>query len=176
MTCYNYLGQPMPETATEQSNIDGTAAGHETITAPAGNSSIAGDGGGDLLIGSSGDNTFWIDDPHDVVQEAAGGGIDTEVGWTSIALAPNVENLVVHMDFNYALGNNLDNLIVVDGSQWVNGGPGDDVLVGSASQRTTFQVKVGEGNDVIYNWNGNSQLCSCWELRATTPPRPPAPR
>jgi len=58
----------MPETATEQSHIDGTAAGNETIQAPAGNSSIAGDGGGDLLIGSSGDNTFFIDDPHDRLQ------------------------------------------------------------------------------------------------------------
>ena len=116
MTYFNYLGQPMPETALEQSHVDGTTAGNETVQAPAGNSSIAGDGGGDLLIGSSGDNTFFLDDPHDRVQESPGGGIDTEVGWTSIALAANVENLVVHQDFNYAIGNSLDNLIVVDGS------------------------------------------------------------
>jgi beta-glucanase (GH16 family) len=154
----NYLGQPMPETAPEQAHIDGTPAGNETIQAPAGNSSIAGDGGGDLLIGSSGDNTFYIDDPHDRVQEQPNGGIDTEVGWTSIALAPNVENLVVHQDFNYAIGNNLDNLIIVDGRQWVYGGGGNDVLVGATNTTTTFVVKAGDGNDVIYNWQGADQL------------------
>ena len=158
MTYFNYLGQPMPETATEQSHIDGTAAGGETVQAPAGNSSIAGDGGGDLLIGSSGDNTFFIDDPHDRVQEQPNGGIDTEVGWTSITLAPNVENLTVHQDFNYAIGNSLDNLIVVDGRQWVDGGAGNDVLVGSTSTSTTFVVQAGQGNDVIYNWQGADQL------------------
>ena len=158
MTYYNYLGQPMPESGTETSHIDGTSAGNETIQGPDGNSSVAGDGGGDVLLGSNGDNRFWIDDPHDVVREQPNAGIDTEIGWTSIKLAPNVENLTVHMDFNYAVGNDLDNLIIVDGSQWMNGGPGNDVLVGSPTQRTTFQVKIGEGNDVIYNWNGNSQL------------------
>src|SRR6185436_8357573 len=93
------------------------------------------------------------------VQEAAGGGVDTMIGWLSLKLAPNVENLVVHMDFNYAVGNDLANLIVVDGSQWVNGEGGDDVLVGSANQqRTTYQIKAGNGSDVIYNFNGNSQI------------------
>ena len=158
MTYYNYLGRAMPESALEDSNIGGTVAGNETIQAPAGNSSIAGDGGGDLLIGSSGDNRFWINDTRDRVQEQPGGGIDTEIAYSSRTLAPNVENLIVHQDFNFAVGNGLDNLIVVDGSQWVNGLAGNDVLVGSATQRTTFQVKAGEGSDVIYNWNGNSQL------------------
>src|SRR5689334_21368980 len=148
----------MPETAIEQSHIDGTPAGNETIQAPAGNSSIAGDGGGDLLIGSSGDNTFFIDDPHDRVSEQPNGGVDTEVGWTSIALAANVENLTVHQDFNYAIGNSLSNLIQVDGRQWVYGGAGDDVMVGAASTSTTFIIKAGEGNDVIYNWQGADQL------------------
>ena len=158
MTYYNYLGQAMRESAPEQSHIDGTAAGNETIQAPAGNSSIAGDGGGDLLIGSSGDNRFYINDTRDRIQEQPGGGIDTEISYSSRTLAPNIENLIVHQDFNFAVGNGLDNLIVVDGSQWINGLAGNDVLVGSVTQRTTFQVKIGEGNDVIYNWNGNSQL------------------
>jgi beta-glucanase (GH16 family) len=154
----NARGVVMPESAPETGRIVGTAAGHETVQAPAGDTSVSGEGGGDLLIGSSGDNRIWITDPHDRVQEQPGGGIDTEIGWTSIRLADNVENLTVHQDFNYAWGNNLDNLIIVDGSQWVYGAGGDDVLVGSATQRTTFMVKAGEGSDVIYNWNPNSQL------------------
>ena len=158
MTYYNYLGQAMAVSAPEQSSIDGSPAGDETIQASAGSSSISGGGGGDLLIGSSGDNRFYIKDSNDRVQELPGGGVDTQIAYTSVILAPNVENLTVHMDFNFAVGNGLDNLIIVDGSQWINGLAGDDVLVGSETQRTSFQIKIGEGNDVIYNWNGNSQL------------------
>jgi len=158
MTYYNYLGQPMAETPEETGNILGTAAGNETIVAPAGDTSLAGAGGGDLLIGSSGGNRFFITHPTDRMVEQPGGGIDTAIGYTSIRLAPHVENLIVYHDFNYAVGNDLNNLIVVDGSQWVNGGAGDDVLVGSTTQRTTFQVEAGEGSDVVYNWNPNSQL------------------
>ena len=159
MPYYNYLGVLMPEGGGESSDhLLGSSAGNETLTAPAGNASLSGEGGGDRLVGSSGDNHFFVTNPHDVVVEQPGGGIDTEIGYTSIKLAPNVENLTVHQDFNYAVGNSLDNLIIVDGSQWVSGGGGNDVLVGSATQRTSFMVRAGEGSDVIYNWNGNDQL------------------
>jgi beta-glucanase (GH16 family)/Ca2+-binding RTX toxin-like protein len=158
VTYYNYLGQPMPETATEQSNILGTPAGGETIQAPAGNSSIAGDGGGDVLVGSSGDNTFYITDPKDRVVEQPNGGTDTEDGYMTIKLADNVENLRVHKDFNHGVGNSLDNLISTDGRAWLYGAGGNDVLVGATNTTTTFVVKAGEGSDVIYNWQGADQL------------------
>jgi serralysin len=88
---YNYLGQLMPETPTETGNILGTPTGDETIIAPAGDTSISGNGGGDLLVGSSGGNRFWITDGGDRVSEQPGGGVDTEIGWLTIKLAPNVE-------------------------------------------------------------------------------------
>ena len=138
MTYYNYLGQPMPETAPEQANVLGTSAGGETIRAPAGNSSAAGAGGGDTLIGSSGDNTFFITDAKDVVVEQPGGGVDTEDGYMPIRLAPNVENLRVHQDFNHGVGNSLDNLIITDGRAWLYGAAGSDVLVGATNTTTTF--------------------------------------
>jgi len=155
---YNYLGQLMPETPTESGNVLGTPTGDETINAPAGNTSISGNGGGDLLIGSSGGNRFWITDGGDRVSEQPGGGIDTEIGWLTIKLAPNVENLIVHQDFNHGIGNDLDNLMMADGRSWLYGGKGNDVLVGDPNATTTFAVHKGEGNDVIYNWQGLSQL------------------
>ena len=159
MTYFNYLGIAVPESASPTGDVFGTSAGAETLTAPAGPSLVDGNGGGDLLIGSSGDNTFDVKDLHDVVRVAAGlSGIKTVVAFNSFSLPANVQNLTVNGDFNYAVGNSLDNLIVVDGSQWVDGGKGNDVLVGSATQRTTFVETAGDGNDVIYNWNPNSQL------------------
>jgi beta-glucanase (GH16 family) len=154
---YNYLGNPMPETPTESGRIAGTSAGHETITAPAGDTSVSGEGGGDLLIGSAGGNRFWITNPNDVVQETAG-GVDTEIGWLPITLAANVENLIVHQDFNHGVGNSLDNLIITDGRAWLDGRQGNDVLVGATNTTTTFVVRAGEGNDVIYNWQGADQV------------------
>jgi beta-glucanase (GH16 family)/Ca2+-binding RTX toxin-like protein len=159
MTYYNSRGVAMPESAPEQARIAGTSAGNETINAPAGASSLSGEGGGDLLIGNGFDNRHWITDPRDRVVEQAGGGIDTMIGWTSLKLADNVENLQVNGQLNYAVGNDLGNLIVVDdNTHFVWGAGGDDVLVGAATQKTTFMVRAGEGSDVIYNWNGNSQL------------------
>jgi len=160
MPYINARGQVMPETEAEQGRISGTSAGNETINAPnAPGSSLSGEGGGDLLIGNGFGNRFWITDTRDRVQEQANGGVDTMIGWTSLKLAPNVENLQVNGNLNYAVGNELANLIVVDDtSHWVYGAGGDDVLVGAATQKTTFIVRAGEGSDVIYNWNGNDQV------------------
>jgi beta-glucanase (GH16 family) len=159
MVYYNARGEAMPETPLTDARAAGTSAGNETITAPAGDSSVSGEGGGDLLIGSAGRNRIWITHPKDRVVEQPNGGIDTQLGWTSIQLAPNVENLVVNGAFNYAVGNELGNLIIVDDTtHWIYGAKGDDVLVGAQNDKVTFMVRAGEGSDVIYNWNGNSQL------------------
>jgi beta-glucanase (GH16 family) len=156
---FNYLGQLVPETPAESGNITGTSAGDETINAPAGDTSVSGNGGGDLLVGSTGGNRFYFSDPGDrVLEPNANGGIDTEIGWLTIKLAPNVENLTVHQDFNHGVGNNLDNLMITDGRAWLYGGAGNDVLVGATGAGTTFAVHKGEGSDVIYNWQGLSQL------------------
>ena len=115
MTYYNSRGVAMPETEPEQGRIAGTSAGNETMYAPeAPGSSVSGEGGGDLLIGNSYGNRYWITDTHDRISEPVNGGIDTEIGWTSLKLADNVENLQVNGNFNYAWGNSLSNLIVVD--------------------------------------------------------------
>ncbi|WP_309090936.1 Calx-beta domain-containing protein, partial [Phenylobacterium sp.] len=159
MPYYNARGEAMPETPLTNSRAAGTSAGNETITAPAGDSSVSGEGGGDLLIGSSGNNRIWITHPNDRVIEQPNGGVDTQLGYTSVKLAPNVENLQVWGAFNYAVGNELGNLIIVDDTtHWIYGAGGDDVLVGALNDKVTFMVRAGEGSDVIYNWNGNSQL------------------
>ncbi len=159
MSYFNARGVAMPESAPEQARIAGTAVGGETIYAPAGHSSLSGEGGGDVLIGNNLDNRHWITHPKDRVVEQPGGGVDTMIGWTDLRLADNVENLTVNGEFNYAVGNGLGNLIVVDdNTHWIYGAGGDDVLVGGLTQKTTFVMRAGEGSDVIYNWNGNSQL------------------
>jgi hypothetical protein len=94
-----------------------TSAGNETITSGAGDISLSGEGA------ATSDRSVRRQ-PH-LHHQPAGPGAGSrrrrcrhDIGWLSLKLAPNVENLVVHMDFNYAVGNDLGNLIVVDGSQW----------------------------------------------------------
>src|SRR5690242_15381490 len=98
----------MPETAPEQSHIDGTPAGNETIQAPAGNSSIAGDGGGDLLIGSSGDNTETGGPGADIFHSFSGASIDKV------------------MDFNAAEG---DRVMLDPGTSYTVSQQGADTVV-----------------------------------------------
>ncbi|HEX3699439.1 MAG TPA: family 16 glycosylhydrolase, partial [Phenylobacterium sp.] len=151
---------PMPESASPTSNVFGTSAGGETLTAPNGPSSVDSNGGaGDVLIGSSGDNIFYVKDPTDTVRVDSGlSGVKTVVAFTSFALPANVQNLTSSGAFNYAQGNALDNLIITgNDAETLYGGPGNDVLVGG-SGADTFMVKAGEGNDVIYGWNAADQV------------------
>ena len=90
MVYYNSRGQAMPETPLTDARAAGTSAGNETITAPAGDSSVSGEADGDLLIGSTGWNRILITPRSERVQSAANGGIDTEAGLASTKLAQNV--------------------------------------------------------------------------------------
>ena len=122
MTTYlNYLGQPMPQSADPgNSTVEGNDPnGGDTWTAPVGPSSVQGGGGGDTLVGNTGDTTFIVTSPNDVVVDQADSGVDSVVAYVPFALPDNVTNLTVSNDFNYAVGNDLDNLIIVNGAQWV---------------------------------------------------------
>ena len=154
MTTYlNYLGQPIPQSADPTSSVTGNDPnGGEAWTAPTGPSSVQGGGGGDTLVGNTGDTTFIVTNPHDVVEASPDSGTDTVVAYTSYTLPDNVQNLTVSNDFNYAVGNSLDNLITVSGAQWVDGGAGNDVLV-SGSGAAVFEEQIGQGNDVhVFNF------------------------
>ena len=160
MPYVNSRGVPMPESATPTSNVYGTNSGGETLTAPAGPSAVdSGGGPNDLLIGSSGDNIFYIRDGSDRVQVADGlPGVKSIVAYTSYTLPANVQNLSVSGNFSYAVGNALPNLIVgQNGPEQLYGGAGDDVLVG-AGNGTSFIVAAGEGSDAIYNFSSSDTI------------------
>lgn len=142
MPYLNFAGAPMPESASPTSNVFGTSAGGETLTAPAGPSSVdSGGGAGDVLVGSSGDNIFYVKDPSDVVRVDPGlSGTKTVVAYTSFALPAGVQNLTSSGAFNFAAGNSLDNLIVVG---TLSGGPGAD----------TFHSFAGAGIDRVIDFN-----------------------
>jgi beta-glucanase (GH16 family) len=163
MTYYNYLGQAMAESADPATFIYGDSAGNETITAPVGPSGVSVNGGNfDTLIGSDGDNIFQVNNNTDVVQVDSGlSGVKTIVSFAGgYTLPDNVQNLTFYGAGNWGAGNTAANLIVMGGNDHatLDGGGGDDVLVGGFGQND-FQLDVGLGggsHDVFYNFHSGT--------------------
>lgn len=66
-----------------------------TITGGAGNDVLDGGTGIDRLVGGAGNDSYYVDNPGDVVVEAAGAGVDTVYSTSaSFTLGANVENYV----------------------------------------------------------------------------------
>ncbi len=153
--------------------------------APGGVEVLAGTPGADTLYGGSGDTTFMVNHPGDVVVEAAGGGTDTVIASVGFYLSPNVENLVLaagagsifgvgNARANVITGNEAGNLLIggegndsiaggegndtlrgTSGDNMLSGEGGDDVLVGVAGADTMFG---GAGQDWIVGGGGADSL------------------
>ena len=162
-TYYNYRGAAMAVSQDGGSNVvNGSSDGNETLHAAPGPSIVSSNGGpNDLMIGNTGDVTFYVGNPTDVVQvpDSVATGVNTIVAYTHYTLPANVQNLTFYGGGSWGVGNNLDNLIVMGGNDadYLDGGAGNDVLVGGFGQNT-FQAAVGNGNDVIYNFHANQDI------------------
>ena len=131
------------------------------------------------MIGGSGDDVFYVDDPEDVVNEEAGGGNDTI--YTTIAgyTAANVENIIYVVASDPlcpAPGNPFRG---TDGPNHINGDSGDNVIDGLGGNRRPERrrrqrlhlwrfgqrsarrrqgsdtLNGGSGNDTMYGGTGN---------------------
>jgi len=111
-------------TLTGALNINGTGnALDNVICGNSGNNVLDGGGmtrgwaddGTDTLIGGAGDDTYYVTPATgDVVVEQANEGIDTVIANFGYTLPDNVENLIIHSNWQYpitATGNALDNVI-----------------------------------------------------------------
>ena len=111
----------------------------------------------DVFVGTGADDTYYIDNPDDVIIEAPGGGTDRVLTpLATHALAANVENLAFIGPGGFTGdGNELDNVII--GGGWndvLSGGLGRDTLVGrdgddwlDGGSGLANQMQGGAGND-----------------------------
>ncbi|WP_404482163.1 family 16 glycosylhydrolase [Novosphingobium sp. BL-52-GroH] len=114
---------------------------------------MRGYGGGDSYYGGLGDDTYIISSEKDKVFEAAGEGVDTVRSSVYHILGANFENLILEGNGSwYGGGNALDNVIIGNEyAQQLNGGAGNDVLIGGAGA-DTFIVTAGNGSDAIVDF------------------------
>jgi Ca2+-binding RTX toxin-like protein len=127
-------------TATTYMQLLGNASGNEIIGND-GDNVIFGGGGADQMTGNAGDDTYYVDNAGDSVDEAGGEGLDwvrTSVSWT---LTPGADVEMLHaldpfgLDPLMLTGNETGNEIIGnDGSNTINGGEGDDDLTGRGEE------------------------------------------
>ena len=131
----------------------------DTLIGGAGNDILIGAAGADTLQGGGGNDMYSLNG-NDIVVEAAGAGFDTvftdAAGTTTIM--SNVEQLVIYGNAMGAVGSDgNDTLSAAEalGGVTLDGGAGNDLLVGSRAGDTLFG---GIGNDILSGGAGNDRL------------------
>ena len=155
------------------SNDLGTAAtdltGNEIanlIRGNAGNNVLDGGGDADTMRGLGGNDTYVVDNAHDVVVEASGGGDDTVRAIASYALADgaSIEFLSTNNDAGTAAisltGNEIANTLRGNAADNViNGGGGADILRGLGGNDNYIVDNVGDMVEEADGFGGDTVLC-----------------
>ncbi|ESQ73535.1 hypothetical protein ABAC402_18860 [Asticcacaulis sp. AC402] len=128
---------------------------NDSLTGDNNGNLLNGQGGADTMAGGLGNDTYWILDAGDVINEAAGAGTDLVLATLDYSLAgKQVENLFLAGNDNLnGSGNGLANQIRGnEGNNVLSGGAGLDTLDG---QNGNDRLDGGTGNDSLIGFDGN---------------------
>jgi len=126
--------------------LNGTE-GDDTLVGQGGHDTLDGKEGADVMEGGTGDDTYYVDNPGDVVVELADGGNDTVVIGSDWTISGNIENAQLVGSGHALTGNDADNTLSGNsGDDELDGGGGDDLLLG------------GDGNDTLISSEGLDDL------------------
>jgi microcystin-dependent protein len=131
-----------------------------TLFGNTGNNLLDGGAGADKMVGGGGNDTYFVDDPGDVVVENAGQGTDTVFASISRVMGANLETLVLQGGADLqGYGNGLANTIFGNtGNNLLDGGAGADRMAGGAGDDTYFVdnpsdtvvENAGQGNESVF--------------------------
>lgn len=143
------------------------------------NTAIGGDGndqihgnGKAMLIGGAGDDRYFVKGDGDRVFEAANGGVDTVLLYSSsYTMDAGVENVTARTASGVNIvGNGLGNIIVGgDGNDRIAGGAGADVLTGGAGSDMFVFTSLRDGGDVITDFTKGVDFLDLTELSQNVP-------
>jgi len=110
------------------------------------------------MAGGAGDDIYHLYSAKNNALEQAGNGIDTVKTWMSYSLPSHIENLTVTGSGRQAVGNALDNIVTGgDGTQTLDGGAGNDVLIGMAGA-DIYALAAGNGSDLIVGFTAEDSV------------------
>jgi Ca2+-binding RTX toxin-like protein len=109
---------------------------------------LDGGAGADTMIGTSGNDTYYVDNTGDRILDSYNQGIDTVFSSITYTLSTYLENLTLSGTGNInGTGNSLNNVIIGNsGNNILSGGAGNDIIDGGAGADTMIG---GTGNDVL---------------------------
>jgi VCBS repeat-containing protein len=107
---------------------------------------ITGNSGVNILAGQGGNDTYYINNTADVIEENAGEGTDSVFAAATYTLSENVENLTLTgMAALNATGNAQNNIITGNsGANVLDGGAGTDTMAGGAGNDIYIVDNAGD--------------------------------
>lgn len=171
-------------TFTGTGNFSGTGNGlANVLTGGAGNDTLIGGAGVDTLTGGAGNDVYAVDNPGDVIVEAAGAGTDeARVTAASYVLAANVETMSFVGTGAFAgTGNGLDNVISGGaGADSIDGMAGNDTIYGGGGADTLggglgIDLLVGNGAGATFTYNVDATWATGFTVVNAGDPSNPGP-
>lgn len=151
-------GDGWPASATPVRTLSGTG-GRDVIQGTTAAELIDGRDREDTMAGGGGDDTYVVSGYRDVIEERAGGGIDTALLKDNRYFLPDhVENLVAQSTAVLLVGNDERNSLSGSaGNDTLIGGAGDDLIFTRAGADLVV-VAVDGGNDVVADFSAADRL------------------
>ncbi len=144
----NLTGTANVAIGNDLNNVLTGSDGDNQLVGAGGNDSLDGGAGADLMAGGGGDDTYYIDNVGDTIQELAGEGNDTVyVSVDNWVFSDNIENVKLVNGAHAVTGNSSSNTVSgTSGNDTIDGGAGDDTEIG------------GDGNDELISAAGTDTL------------------
>jgi trimeric autotransporter adhesin len=133
--------------------------------------SLLSSGGPNTLVGLGGDDLYYVNNPGDVVVEAANAGFDSVRASVSYTLPDNVEALYVVGSDLTGTGNSAANTLVTVGANTLVGLAGNDTFVffaGSADGATVADFARSEGDILVFSGFGTEAQGAAFSQIGTT--------